>query len=299
MNRFAVILIFLLFSAGTFAQEAGNRSYGTQRRKPQENTGVLTGNSDSASQIYFVEANVLLNMKPDAFVAVFGAVQEAPTSAESNSKLDAQIAGFINDLGNLGINRHDIFVDFINQNKVYDYATNGSTVTEKFTGFETKKNIAVRYRDREMLERILSVATTASIYDLIEVKYVVSDVSGIHSRLFDQAVKVIKQKQASYSTSFGTPLVATNIANEKYDTFFPSELYAAYQAYEAGNTYGDYNNRVVQQRKTRTFYYQPLDESDFDAVMNQIGIEPMVQFTLYLRMQYDRGTRSKDAKQSQ
>jgi uncharacterized protein YggE len=257
---------------------------------------VLAGNTDAATQIYFVEASVLMNVRPDAFVAVFGAVQEAPTSAESNSKLTAQISGFITDLEKLGIKRGDVFVDFINQNKVYDYTTNGNTVTEKFTGFETKKNIAVRYKDREMLERILSAATAASIFDLIEVKYVVSDLSGIHSRLYDEAVKVIKQKQASYSSSFGTTLMATNVANEKYDAFYPAELYANYQAFESGNTYGDYNNRVVQQRKTRTFYYEPLDESDFDSVINQIGIEPMVQFTLYLKMQYDRGPRGKDIK---
>jgi uncharacterized protein YggE len=296
MQRIAIVLVLLLFSWGIFAQEAGNRSYGTPRRKPPVNTGVLAGNTDAATQIYFVEASVLMNVKPDAFVAVFGAVQEAPTSAESNSKLTAQISGFITDLEKLGIKRGDVFVDFINQNKVYDYTTNGNTVTEKFTGFETKKNIAVRYKDREMLERILSAATAASIFDLIEVKYVVSDLSGIHSRLYDEAVKVIKQKQASYSSSFGTTLMATNVANEKYDAFYPAELYANYQAFESGNTYGDYNNRVVQQRKTRTFYYEPLDESDFDSVINQIGIEPMVQFTLYLKMQYDRGPRGKDIK---
>ena len=80
----------------------------------------------------------------------------------------------------------------------------------------------------------------------------------------------------------------SNLANEKYDAFYPGELYAVYQAFEAGNTYGGYdNNRVIQQRKTKTFYYEPLDASDFDSVINQIGIEPMVQFTLYLRMQYD------------
>ena len=80
----------------------------------------------------------------------------------------------------------------------------------------------------------------------------------------------------------------SNIANEKYDAFYPGELYAGYQAYESGNTYGDYDNRrVIQQRKTKTFYYEPLDPSDYDLVINQMGIEPMVQFTLYMRVQYD------------
>jgi uncharacterized protein YggE len=228
-----------------------------------------------------------MNMKADAYVAVFGLVQEAATSAESNSKINAQVAGFIREFEGLGIRRADIFVDFITQNKVYDYTTSGNTVTEKFSGFETKKNIAVRYKDRELLEKILSAAAKGSIFDLIKVDYVVGDASGVQSRMYEEAVKIIKQKEAAYTNSFGIKLSPTNLANAKYDAFYPGELYASYQAFESGNTSGDYNRVVVQQRKTKTFYYEPLDASVFDVVINPMGIEPTVQFTLYLRLQYD------------
>jgi len=115
----------------------------------------------------------------------------------------------------------------------------------------------------------------------------VNDIKAVHARLYEEAVKTVKQKEATYASSFGIKLTPTGLANEKYDAFYPGELYASYQAFESGNTYGDYNNRVIQQRKTRTFYYEPLNPSDFDSVINPMGIEPMVQFTLYLRMQYD------------
>ena len=288
-NKFVLIALVLFSSTAIIAQESGNRAYGTPRRKPVISSGVLTAVPDGKTQVYFVEANVLLNMKADAYISVFGVVQEAPTSAESNAKTDAAISGFTKDLDGIGIKRSDIFIDFITQNKVYDYTANGNTVTEKFSGFETKKNVAVRYRDRELLDKILSAAARSSIFDLIEVNYTVNDNNSVHGRLYDEAVKVIKQKETSYANSFGTKLSPTNLANEKYDAFYPGELYSNYQAFEAGNTYGDYNNRVVQARKTRTFFYEPLNSSDFDSVINQMGIEPMVQFTLYLRMQYDSG----------
>ena len=288
MKKLLPVFILALFcQIFTFAQEVGNSAYQTQRRKPQMNSGVLTGSADGKAQVYFVEANVLMNMKADTYVAVFGLVQEAATSAESNSKINAQVAGFIKDLEGLGIRRGDIFVDFITQNKIYDFTTSGNTVTEKFSGFETKKNIAVRYKDRELLEKILSAAAKGSIFDLIEVDYVVGDINGVHTKLFEEAVRIIKSKEASYTNSFGIKLSPTNLANEKYDAFYPGELYAGYQAFEAGTTSGDYNRVVVRQRKTRTFFYQPLDASNFDSVISQIGIEPMVQFTLYLRLQYD------------
>ncbi len=39
-------------------------------------------------------------------------------------------------------------------------------------------------------------------------------------------------------------------------------------------------------RKTSTFYYSPLDPAGFDAVINPAGVEPVVQFTLYLKVKY-------------
>jgi len=288
MKNTLLILGFLFFvNSVAFAQESGNRNYNAQRRKPSTNSGVLVGTSNN-KEVYFVEANVAMNMKADAYVAVFGLSQEGANAADSNAKINVLIAGFNRDLDILGIKRGDIYVDFITQNKVYDYTTSGNVTTEKFMGFETKKNVAVRYGDRELLEKIISAAAKNSIFDLIKVDYVVNDIKAVNTRLYEEAVKIVKQKEAAYAVSFGIKLLPTNLANEKYDAFYPGELYAVYQAFEAGSTYGgDYEKRVIEKRKTKTFYYEPLDPSDFDSVINQIGIEPMVQFTLYLRMQYD------------
>jgi uncharacterized protein YggE len=288
MKKSILIFSLLLFVGSIcFAQESGNRNYSAQRRKPTTNSGDLLVTSNG-KDIYMIEASVAMNVKADAYVAVFGLSQEAPTAAESNTKVNNLIAAFTRELNALGVKGSDIYVDFITQNKVYDYTTAGSVTTEKLSGFETKKNIAVRYNDREILEKIIASAAKNSIFDLIKVDYVVNDAKPIKARLYDEAVKIIKQKESAYGNSFGIKMSPSNIANEKYDAFYPGELYAGYQAYESGNTYGDYENRrVIQQRKTKTFYYEPLDPTDYDLVINQMGIEPMVQFTLYMRVQYD------------
>jgi uncharacterized protein YggE len=287
MNKILILFaLFTLCHVFVFSQETGNRAYGTQRRGPLQSSGVLTASVDGKS-VYYIEANVLANIKPDAFVAVFGLVQEAANSAASNDKINTQLAAFMSDLGNEGIGPNAVFVDFITQNKIYDFTTEGSTVTEKFSGFETKKNIAVRYKDRDLLEKLLSAAARRSIFDLIEVDYVFNDAASVRGKLYDEAVKVIKQKEASYANAFAIKLAPTNLANEKYDVFYPGELYSGYRAYEAGSTSNDYNKVVVRQRKTSTFYYDPLDGNSFDAVINQIGLEPVVQFTLHMRVQYE------------
>ncbi len=291
MKNLLFLLVLFFFANTVFAQEGGNRIYGNsgnpnqQRRQPSTNTGNLLANRPNA---YSIEASVLLNMKPDAFVAVFGINEEANASAESNERINTKINEFTRAISSLGISQNDTFVDFITQNRVYDYTVEGTKATETFSGFETKKTIAVRYKRRDLFEKILTAAANVQIFDLIKVDYIVSNFDAVHDRLFEEGVKIIKAKEAKYTKSFGVKLEPFGLANEKYDAFYPSESYERYQAYETGEAYTGYNNSSkVIQRKSFTFFYQPLDGNRFDLVINELGIEPVVQFTLYLRMDYN------------
>lgn len=287
-KAFLIVGILFFVNSICFAQEAGNRIYGNQgyyqqRRQPQTNSGSLV--TGTRANGYSIEASVLLNMKPDAFVVVFGVQQEAPEPAGSNDKVNAKIATFTNSISNLGVMPADIFVDFITQSRVYDYTIDGGAAKEHFTGFETKKTIAVRYKRRDMLEKILAAAADVQIFDLIKVDYIVSDFNAVQSRLFEEAAAVIKGKEAKYAGAFGVKLDAVGLANEKYNAFYPSESYQRYQAFETGSAYA--SGGTVTQRKSFTFFYEPLSGDNFDKTINALGIEPIVQFTLYLRMDYD------------
>jgi len=289
------LLFVLLSCAGTApAQEGGNRIYGNrgyynqQRRQPTTNTGGLLASHRSNG--YSIESSVLTNLKPDAFVAVFGIAEEEKSSAASNEKVNQKVERFAAALGGMGVTRDDIFVDFITQTRVYDYTVQGAQARENFSGFETKKTVAVRYRSRALFERILSAAAEQQIFDLIKVDYVVGDFDSVRARLFDAAVKVIKAKEARYAGSLGVTLRPVGLASEKYDAFYPSDSYERYQAYETGSAYTSHQNAsTVVQRKSATFFYEPFDASRFDAVINPLGVEPVVQFTLYLRMDYEAG----------
>jgi uncharacterized protein YggE len=274
------------------AQESGNRIYGNtgyyqqQRRQLQSNTGTL-GNS---SEGYAIEASVLTNLKPDAFVVVFGVNDEGSNAAKSNEKVNAKIAELVQKIKPWGIESNDIFVDFITQNRVYDFTVSGNQATENLSGFETKKTVAVRYKSRELFERIVRAAAESQIFDLIKVDYIVSDFDAVRTRLFEAAVKVLKSKEQKYVSSLGVSLGAVGLSVEKYDVSYPSEAYQRYQAFETGDAQV-YNNqgtssRVVQ-RKSFTFFYDPFEASRFDSVLVPIGLEPVVQFSIYLRMQYE------------
>lgn len=287
-----VLLVLSLFAmVPVFAQESGNRIYGNsgyyqQRRQLQTSSGVLGNSTDG----YAIEASVLTNLKPDAFVVVFGVNDEGVNAANSNEKVNAKIAALVEKVRPWGIGANDVFVDFITQNRVYDFTVSGTQAAEKLTGFETKKTVAIRYKNRELFERIVRAAADSRIFDLIKVDYIVSDFDAIRTALFEAAVKVIKAKEQRYASALGVSLGAMGLSAEKYDVAYPSEAYQRYQAFETGDA-SVYNERGtssrVVQRKSFTFYYEPFEASRFDAVLTPLGLEPAVQFSIYLRMQYE------------
>lgn len=284
-----VLLFLLLFAVvPAFGQESGNRIYGNNgyyQQKRQLNTGVL-GNSNEG---YAIEARVLTNLKPDAFVVVFGVNDEGQSAEASNDKVNGKIANLIQRVKPLGIDSSSVFVDFITQNRVYDYTVSGAQATENFTGFETKKTVAIRYKNRELFERIVSAATDSRIFDLIKVDYIVSDFDSVRTGLFEAAVKVLKSKEQKYASALGVSPSAVGLSIEKYEVSYPAESYQRYQAYETGeasvNNPQGVSSRVVQ-RKGFTFFYEPSEASGYDSVLAPLGIEPAVQFSIYLRMQY-------------
>lgn len=289
MKRAFLLLVSLLSAITVCGQESGNRIYGNngyyQQRRPQTNSGTLIGSYGGWS----IEASVLTNLKPDAFVAVFGVNEEAKASAASNDKVNAKISAFVEKIAPIGITRNDLFVDFITQTRVYDFTVSGSQATENLTGFETKKTVAVRYKSRDLLEPILHAAASIQIFDLIKVDYIVSDFETVRARLFEEAAKVIKRKKEEYAKSLGIALTPVGLANEMYDVSYPSEAYQRYQAFETGDAYAysSSNSSKVIQRKSFTFFYEPFNASRFDVVMSPLGIEPAVQYSLYMRMQYE------------
>jgi uncharacterized protein YggE len=282
-----LISIIVLSQLALTAQEGGNSIYGAPKAR---STGPVTGDlfasePEGSVPVSFIEANVLMNVKADQYQAVFALAQEGPTLLEGNEKIAAQTKDFVASLEALGVRHADIFVDFVSQNRVYDFTVADNVAREKLSGFEVKKNIIVRYEDRALLEKMLAAAAKSAVFDLVKVDYVVSDMAGLRARLLAEASKIIKQKEASYQRLFGVRMRPVSVYQEKYNAFFPSDMYKSYVAYESGSA-DSYNLRVVRNRKTSTFYYSPLDPAEFDAVINPAGVEPVVQLTLYLKMKY-------------
>jgi uncharacterized protein YggE len=291
-RAFLVLIVICLSGLTAICQESGNQGvYGRRTQRPNPSNGSIYGTEEkNLVPVQLVEAYVLFNAAPDEFVAVFGVAQEAPTAGESNQKVNSQIEQFLAAAAKLGVNRSDTYVDMITQNRIYSFGagSDNNTIRETLSGFETKKTVAIKYKNRALLEKLLDVAAQASIFDLIKVDYVVADLPKIRSRLLDEASTVIKQKEENYTRLLGLRFKRNAIIQESYETYYPAELYQTYTAAETGSVDPSYQSgvRVVRERKSSTSFLEPLDRSAFDVVINPSGLEPVVQCTLYLKVRY-------------
>ena len=238
----------------------------------------------------FVEANVLMNVKADEYVAVFGVAEEGATVAECATKMEATLKAFAAETAKIGVDPKDFVIDFIAQNKIYGFEVSGDLAREKLVGFELKKNALVHYRDAAMLDKLMIAASAAKIFDLIKVDYIVNDIGRVEDRVMEEAEKIIKRKAARYQNLLGKKILPAQVYAERPSVHYPTAMYDSYTAQESEQFNAGFDRqrtRVQSARKSRTFYYNGLDGDGFDSVINPVAVEPMVQFTLYLKVKYD------------
>jgi uncharacterized protein YggE len=295
----AMIMILPLVPGLARAQVSGNASFaqagGRAVAEQRERTKPVIAKDDhppSATSM-FVEANVLLNVRADQYVAVFAVAHEGETLADCTRKMDATLKAFTDDIRALGIAGDDVFVDFIVQHKIYGFDVTGNIAKEKLVGFDLKKNVSIRYTDRTLLDKLTAAASRSQIFDLVKVDYIIKDVDKVQEKLAEEAARVLKQKTSRYQRLLGiTLLPPMQVYAEKFAIHYPTELYDSYTAAESESM----SNAVYRQnytthlaRKSRTFYFNGLDADGFDDVITPTYNEPVVQCTLYLKVKYEIG----------
>jgi uncharacterized protein YggE len=281
------------------AQASGNVAYSQQQGRQSDRAVqqelAKRGQVDASGDSLIVDASVLMNVRADEHVAVFGVMQECAAVPECTQKVDAMVAEFTAGLRQLGVAPGDVFVDFAAQNKIYGYELEKERqlAREKLAGFELKKNVSVRYRERLLLDRIVVAAARAGIFDLIKVDYFVRDTAAVNNRLAEEAARIVKEKAARHERLLGVKFRRPpQVYTEKPSVYFPVEMYDSYAAAESENITQPYYDRQQQYtiqsaRKSRTFYFNALTADNFDLVIEPVVLEPVVQFTYYLKVKYD------------
>ena len=309
MNKFTIIGLFLLASSPLAnAQVSGGA--GTYRNR--DNGGIDALNIERSKRVpgkteiedisgaTYLDAAVLMNVKADEYVAVFALFAEGDTPATASERMNSTLNNMGASLDALGVATADRNVDYISQSRTYAYEITTSDkpddegnlvlATEKPSGFELKKNLSVRFRDITKLDELVAAAARAEVYDLVKVDYFVKDMAAIQEKLQMQTMNLIRQKSARYEANLGLKLGApTQIVADKPGAYFPVDQYASYTAAEAEDVRTNYTRSrttVVSARKSYSTYFSPLNGDGFDAVINPVIVEPVVQFTTYIKVKF-------------
>ncbi|RYG69508.1 DUF541 domain-containing protein [bacterium] len=275
--------------------------------------------SYTAGELNFISASMLMNVAPDEYVAVFAITEEGKTPQEANEKMNVTIKSFQKSLSGLGVKPKDMFVDFVILNRIYAFQLSTETTKqlarskdnpfetqrnaakeelvevqrtiakEELAGFELKKNISIHFTDKLLLDKFADAAAANKIYDLVKVDYLLKNLEQLQEDLQTQTMALIKKKEARYLKGLGLAFApAAKVLVDKPSVYYPVEQYSSYQAAEGDRVNPSYDTQIirVEARKTKTSYFNPLRGIDFDAVINPVVIEPTIQLTTYLKIQY-------------
>ena len=294
-----VCLLILLVGPGLCrGQVSGNIAYsqtGGKASAEQRERAMRVLTKDElppTSTSMFVEANVLMNVKADDYVAIFGITHEGETLAECSKKMEATVKAFATELKSSGVGGDDVCVDFITQNRIYGFEVKGDILQEKLVGFELKKNVSIHYKEPSQLEKLTLAGAKSQVFDLIKVDYIVKDIDRVQEKLLEEAARITKNKISRYEKLLGIKLQPpAQVYAEKSAIHYPTQMYDSYRAHESEEVRGGPDREkkytVRSARKSQTFFFNGLDGNGFDAVINPVVTEPVVQFTLYLKVKYE------------
>lgn len=289
MRYLNLLLAFNLFNINSFGQISGNQAYQDRysRNYSGENSQKAVIIKDSILQ---VSASILLNAKADYFVITLGLHEEAPTVKEANSLINNRLETFRKALNGIGVRKDDIYVDFITQTKVYDFKGTGIEATQFIKGFEIKKNIIIKIPASSIFDQVIELASESEIYDVVKVDYINSNPEKIYADMMLAASEVVKRKKELYVKVSPVQLLQTpKIKSESFYAVYPNTRYKNYEAFETSEISASRNATLVQrmERKNKTFYYDKIDPSRFDLIMNSTSPVVGIQYVLEIMMEFD------------
>jgi uncharacterized protein YggE len=278
----------MLAASPSFCQTMGNANISGFASNYGFNSSKTVALGDSA---FMVEARVLYNANATYYVAHFALAQEGETVISCNEAISKRINGFINEVTKNDIKKEDCIIDFVSQTKVYEHVIEDDIAIEKIKGFVVKKNVIITINDKDQINELINIASNYEIYDLVKVDYKTKDLEQIKNEMWQAALKQINSKKERYIAL--TNIKTTNssiIISEEFRAIQPGQLYAKYSAFESTNVvnYGYSKSKIerVDAVKMSTSFYQPLDESDFDQMINNNSTEPHLQYTFTIRVKY-------------
>ena len=298
-NLFLFTLIFV--STFYYSQVGGNQlyqqngSYNTRYNYNNTNDIKTKQSVRSTDSTIIISANILMTKMADSYLVTLGASQEGKTLVECNTQINSRLSKLTKSLAPLGITANAIYIDFISETKIYDYEQiSEKSATQIQTGFEIKKNVIIRLDNLNGFDKLVELCAAQEIYDIIQVEYRNSNVDEVYNQMFDEAMTLIQKRKTTYLKATGQAVKKTSkIITDNFYNLSPKDQYRGYEVSESNKliyNHNYYNANLPfftkELRKSKTFFYQSLDHSGFDKVIDNATPQIGVQYVFYIQMEF-------------
>jgi hypothetical protein len=260
-----------------------------ERYQAQSDIDEKTRDSENDNHIQ-LKCSALMNVKADSYLAIFNLTQVATTAKEADELINKRIQSFQDNVKALGVASTDIYVDMVYLIPVFEYEVSkkffSKTYNEVPKGFEMQKNVHVKFKGANMVDKIVTTASLSEIYDLVTVEYFVNNPSRIYDSLRIVSHKYIQANLARLKNSGINLAEHFSSLQEDTDVIYPESRYTDYDAFVTQSLDAAKNATVTTVRKPKTVAYNKLAYNEFDIVINSEFTEPVVQYTYDLTMNY-------------
>lgn len=288
MKKLFPALLATCVSSVCLAQVSGNINYQNQIQYSENNIELGL----PASSNLLVTVKGLANIKADNYVAIFNVSQAGKTTEEVNNLLESRMNQAISALKSKpGV---ETFVDMISFVPVYEFEAekkifNKKSYNEVPKGFELKKNIHIKYSDPNLLNEIITILSSAEIFDLVRVDYYSSKIEAAKEELVNKSRILVQEKMKNYRQILGSKIDSSE--KKLVDGFrivYPVEMYKSYQAYSNSELNLKKAANTTFAEKSTTLYYQPIIDKEFDFVINPVVLEPVIQILYEIKTELIR-----------
>lgn len=298
----AIIVSLLLLAAlttntngqamGNIITAGGNNNYGNQSIGQK-------GNARWNEEFYRVSGSkvtssvrILYRSEIKKYEVVYGVAEESETIEKCKEKIGARIGKAVAQVKRLGIDGDEIYVDMVAQPRIYAYQESESDpnlIVEKQVGFEMKKNVIIRFKKHDDLEKINDIMAENGIFDLIKVDLITETRNEAMLKVQKDLEKIIQEKRELILQLLHPEMSsATKVTSLNLQGRYPSENYGQYTAAESNrvtavNRHVKNNSKMrIDARDVITYFYQGEKEGDYDLVIhrNQNASIPTVDFVI-------------------
>ncbi len=297
MYKSIVIVLIACINLNLNAQISGNQVYGSNSTyyggsNNYLNQAIQKRSVSTNDSTLNITVSILLNKVADSYMVTVGVNQEAETALECNKAINTRISNLKKSLLPFEVEEKDVYVDFISQTKIYDYELGDKQAQQFMSGYEIKKNIIIRITDIDYIDQLIELAAKQDIFDIVKVDYVDADIDATYNQLYKEALTLLKSRKKLYLESSDIKLDgSSSIFGDNFYAISPKTQYKKYEAFETSNLTvyrANYSDNYLQKetRKQTTFYYDGIQASGFDKIINGDIPKVGLQYVFSLNMVY-------------